>query len=48
MPYVTELVVGSCVVRRQSDSFLRVKRKSGQRDSLSGMRAVEGSSRCAV
>ena len=28
MPYVTELVVGSCVVRRQSDSILRVKQRS--------------------
>ena len=36
MSYVTELVVGSC------DSFLRVKRRSGQRDSVSGMRAVAG------
>ena len=42
MPYVTELVVGSCVGRRQSDSFLRVTRRSGQRDSVSGMRAVDG------
>ena len=28
MPYMTELVVGSCLVRRQSDSFLRVKQRS--------------------
>ena len=35
MPYVTELVVGSCVVRRQSDSCLQVKQRSGQRDSVS-------------
>ena len=42
MPYVTELVVGICVVRSQSDSCLQVKQMSGQRDSCPGMRAVDG------
>ncbi len=42
MPYVTELVVGSCVVRRQSGSCLQVKQRSGQRGSCPGMRAVDG------
>ena len=35
MPYVTELVVGICVVRSQSDSCLREKQRSGGRDSVS-------------